>query len=1004
MGSTPRRSRRYDVFVSYSHAADGRLAPAVQGGIERLGSRWPHTHRLRVFRDQTGLSADASLWSAIERALENAEWFLLLASPDAAASHWVQRELDHWIARHSVDRVLVVLTDGEWTWNPAANQLAGDAVPPNLVAAFVDEPRHIDLRWARSELDLDLDHARFRSAIAELSAPVHGVTKDELEGDHVRERRRLRRRVRATVGSLTALTLIAASSAVVAMRTSAEATEQARRATAQALLVSSANVAGERPDLALLYAAEAAKLDPSPATRSALLERINAEPLLEQVVTVDESERPLVLSAEGSLMVTSRRGGLVVRSTEDGRMLRSVSLDPAVDFPPTSGPAAAPGEDPSLLIAIDEASPMLAIAGTERPNSIDLWSLDGEDSDGPNRTVELDARVVEIAWTSPTHLLAKTDARLASASVLVPPEELAGALRLVDVSNGTVRRLDDVSQYWVGSPGLSVAPASGRFAAVFSAPEGQLRTSVLDVSGAVVATVPRDDTIDTWLTRDGAHLIRTTYGPPAQPDQPAVERLALDGTVEWRLGPEDYFESADGQDFGRSLSGIAPSAIADADGGRIRFGDWLVGPEVGDSVIRHGAPAGTRKNAFAYRIQSLDGSGTTLTTLTPTGAIRSSAAVLVKDLSCPVAKSLLLGNLPLTKRGESWGLGCRSELQPNFALPAGEEISRWALPVVIRSVATSDREARRIGVLSVDGAGQPRGWRIVDLATSAVTDLTPALLELGLVDQAEVSLGMTISERHVLVARSPNVLDPSQPVTTDLLWVSIDTGAVVDRHRFDGEAVIDWSRGRVLGIQDDRLVELGLDEPAERRVIDSVRFEDDPVRLALVPPLLRVSEGPAGDERVRLFDAEFRRVPIDLGREDGPLAVSDDGHLVAIRRPGSVDVIDLVSRTVKGSIEIEQPISAVFTADGLGVSSPAETSFLDLRTQQRTRLSVKSELFAPSLTADGDHSIVELSSSGVRRHVVGGDLIAEACRRAGRGLTPSEWREVAAITQPGACG
>jgi len=30
----------YNAFVSYSHAADGRLAPAVQTGLQRLARPW----------------------------------------------------------------------------------------------------------------------------------------------------------------------------------------------------------------------------------------------------------------------------------------------------------------------------------------------------------------------------------------------------------------------------------------------------------------------------------------------------------------------------------------------------------------------------------------------------------------------------------------------------------------------------------------------------------------------------------------------------------------------------------------------------------------------------------------------------------------------------------------------------------------------------------------------------------------------------------------------------
>ena len=44
----------YDGFISYSHAADGRLAPAIQTGLHRLAKPWHRRRALWIFRDQTG--------------------------------------------------------------------------------------------------------------------------------------------------------------------------------------------------------------------------------------------------------------------------------------------------------------------------------------------------------------------------------------------------------------------------------------------------------------------------------------------------------------------------------------------------------------------------------------------------------------------------------------------------------------------------------------------------------------------------------------------------------------------------------------------------------------------------------------------------------------------------------------------------------------------------------------------------------------------------------------
>ena len=67
----------YDAFISYSHAADGRLAPALQRGLQRLAKRWNSRRALHVFRDETGLSTNPHLWSAIETALDESDWFVL---------------------------------------------------------------------------------------------------------------------------------------------------------------------------------------------------------------------------------------------------------------------------------------------------------------------------------------------------------------------------------------------------------------------------------------------------------------------------------------------------------------------------------------------------------------------------------------------------------------------------------------------------------------------------------------------------------------------------------------------------------------------------------------------------------------------------------------------------------------------------------------------------------------------------------------------------------------
>jgi WD40 repeat protein len=208
----------FDGFISYSHAADGRLAPAVQHGLHRLAKPWHRRRALWIFRDQTGLSVTPALWSSIQKALDGSEWFVLLASPTAARSAWVNREIEHWIATKPVDRILPVVTDGEWRWDAELGDLSADstAVPDALRGVFAEEPLFLDLRWARDGRDLSLRHSRFRNAIAQLAAPMHGVSKDELEGEDVRHHRQARRLRRVAVAAVAALTAVASLTGVLA--------------------------------------------------------------------------------------------------------------------------------------------------------------------------------------------------------------------------------------------------------------------------------------------------------------------------------------------------------------------------------------------------------------------------------------------------------------------------------------------------------------------------------------------------------------------------------------------------------------------------------------------------------------------------------------------------------------------------------------------------------------------------------------------------------------------
>jgi WD40 repeat protein len=235
----------YDGFISYSHAADDLLAPRLQAGLQRFAKPWWKRRALRIFRDESSLSANPHLWSSITAALDGSDWFVLLLSPEAAESPWVDNEVEYWLEHKDPDRIIPVLTDGDFTWRDA--DFISDAAPPALQGAFSDEPRWVDLRFARSDEQLDLKNPTFSAAVADIASPIRGVPKEELESEEVRQHRR-------TTRTAWAAGLLVAALAIAALVFGVRADQQAQLAEASRLATASVNVLDDDPELSLLLA------------------------------------------------------------------------------------------------------------------------------------------------------------------------------------------------------------------------------------------------------------------------------------------------------------------------------------------------------------------------------------------------------------------------------------------------------------------------------------------------------------------------------------------------------------------------------------------------------------------------------------------------------------------------------------------------------------------------------------------------------------------------------
>jgi hypothetical protein len=151
-------SFRYRAFLSYSHsdeAAVSRLHRALERYAIPRRVRRAHALPARlipIFRDVEELEAASGLTTRLQDAMDQSEWLIVVCSPAAAASRYVNEEVEYFLGKRGASHVLCALLDGE----PA------DAFPP-AIRALREEPLAADFR---SGHDFELAKLKLIAAIA----------------------------------------------------------------------------------------------------------------------------------------------------------------------------------------------------------------------------------------------------------------------------------------------------------------------------------------------------------------------------------------------------------------------------------------------------------------------------------------------------------------------------------------------------------------------------------------------------------------------------------------------------------------------------------------------------------------------------------------------------------------------------------------------------------------------------------------------------------------------
>lgn len=137
---------RYSAFISYSHR-DERWARWLQGSLEsyRVPPHLAQAHSatkarrlMPVFRDRTDLASATDLGAHIRKALQESASLIVICSPEASASRWVNEEIRHFRSLGRDDRIFCLIVDGEPNASDRPGSESQECFPPSL--RFLDGP------------------------------------------------------------------------------------------------------------------------------------------------------------------------------------------------------------------------------------------------------------------------------------------------------------------------------------------------------------------------------------------------------------------------------------------------------------------------------------------------------------------------------------------------------------------------------------------------------------------------------------------------------------------------------------------------------------------------------------------------------------------------------------------------------------------------------------------------------------------------------------------------
>lgn len=229
--------QRYMAFLSYSHHDEAtadwlhqtleqyKVPPRLVGQLTEMGAI---PRRLTpIFRDRHELAAAGNLGEEIEEAINGSRFLIVLCSPAASKSRWINEEVICFKRLHGEDNILAAIIEGEPFASDIAGREAEECFPPALRVGLDRRGKPTERRAEPMAADFREHGDGKRIGLLKIVAGMLGVGLDALAQ---REAHRRQRRLTLITAASVVGMLAASGLSYTAIQSRDEARDQRREA------------------------------------------------------------------------------------------------------------------------------------------------------------------------------------------------------------------------------------------------------------------------------------------------------------------------------------------------------------------------------------------------------------------------------------------------------------------------------------------------------------------------------------------------------------------------------------------------------------------------------------------------------------------------------------------------------------------------------------------------------------------------------------------------------